>query len=243
MKIPAKQKLIRFLPVLIIVILLGTGIIYITDDYDASPSAAALLAEDIPYVTVTQQTGRIIFRPEQIRAGLIFYPGGKVDHVAYAPLMVKLAARGFLCVLVKMPLQLAFLNTDAADSVYADFPETEHWYLAGHSLGGAAAALYAKDHTDKLDSLILLASYSTSDLRESGLKVLSIYGSDDGVLNRDAYNKNRSNLPENTAEIVIPHGNHASFGDYGPQKGDGACSLGIGEQIESTADIISGWAF
>ena len=243
MKIKAKQKLIRFLPVLIIVILLGTGIIYITDDYDASPSAAALLTEDIPAVTVTQQTGRIIFRPEQIRAGLIFYPGGKVDYIAYAPLMAKLAARGFLCVLLKMPLQLAFLNTDAADSVYADFPETEHWYLAGHSLGGAAAALYAKDHTEQLDGLILLASYSTADLRESGLKVLSIYGSDDGVLNRDAYNKNRSNLPENTAEIVIPHGNHASFGDYGPQKGDGASVLGIGEQIESTADIISGWAF
>lgn len=243
MKITTKQKLVRFLPVLIIVILLGTGIIYITDDYDASPSAAALLAEDIPSVTVSQQTGRIIFRPEQIRAGLIFYPGGKVDYVAYAPLMAKLAAQGFLCVLMKMPLQLAFLNADAADTVYADFPETEHWYLAGHSLGGVAAALYAKDHTEKLDGLILLASYSTSDLRENGLKVLSIYGSDDGVLNRDAYNKNRTNLPENTAEIVIPHGNHASFGDYGPQKGDGSSALGIGEQMQSTADIISGWAF
>ncbi len=228
---------------LILLLLLAGGIVYITDDYDAYPSAAAVLTEDVPGVTIIQENDRIIFRPDSVQAGLIFYPGGKIDYVAYAPLMAKLAARDFLCVLVRMPLQLAILNADAADAVYADFPEVNRWILAGHSLGGAAASLYASEHPQQLDGLVLLASYSITDLKDSGLSVLSVYGSEDGVLNRDAYEKNRSNLPENTLEVVIPGGNHASFGDYGPQKGDGVTGLESSEQVQITADIISGWAF
>ncbi|MBQ6518852.1 MAG: alpha/beta hydrolase [Anaerolineaceae bacterium] len=239
-----KKHLKWLVPLLIVFLVLAGGtIIYINDDYDALPSAAAVLTADRPNVMVTQQPGRIIFRPQTVQAGLVFYPGGKVDYRAYAPLMSDLAARDILCVLVEMPLQLAFLNVNAADSIYGDFPEVKNWYIAGHSLGGAAAASYAAGHKDKLDGLVLLASYAVSDLRNSGLRVLSVYGSKDGVLNRDAYEKNRINLPEDILEVVIPGGNHASFGDYGPQKGDGTSDLAEGEQIKSTAEIISGWIF
>ena len=43
-----------------------------------------------------------------------------------------------------------------------------------------------------------------------------MYGSEDGVLNME---KNGSY--ETTVEIVIPGGNHAGFGSYGAQNGDG----------------------
>ena len=36
----------------------------------------------------------------------------------------------------------------------------------------------------------------------------------------------------------LPGGNHAQFGDYGPQKGDGAAALSRGEQTAWAADRI-----
>lgn len=152
--------------------------------------------------------------------------------------MKALAEKGFFCVLLKMPLNLALLNINAADTVFADHPEIENWYLAGHSLGGVSAALYAEKHADRLNGLILLASYSTVNLKESKLNILSIFGSEDGVLNKIAYEKNHKNLPENMTEVIIPGGCHAYFGAYGEQKGDGTPAISRDEQIRITAEEI-----
>ena len=86
--------------------------------------------------------------------------------------------------------------------------------------------------------LILLAAYSTADLKETGLRVLSLYGSEDGVLKMDSYEKYRDNLPEDFTEIVIPGGCHAYFGSYGPQKGDGTPQISNEEQIRFTTEAI-----
>ena len=108
----------------------------------------------------------------------------KVENTAYAPLLHDLAEDGILCVLVKMPCNLAVLDRNAADSIPERFSEVTDWYIGGHSLGGAMAASYAAKHTDELDGLVLLAAYSTADLTDSGLRVYAAYGSEDGVLNR-----------------------------------------------------------
>ncbi len=47
------------------------------------------------------------------------------------------------------------------------------------------AASYLGKHTDEYDGLILLAAYSTADLSDSDLKVLSLYSSNDGVLSME----------------------------------------------------------
>ena len=227
-------RILWLLPVILMILTAG-GIFYVNDYYRADPSVSAVLSEEIHGVTVSSGPDRIVFRPDEAGPGLIFYPGGKVEYTAYVPLMKALAERGIVCVLLKMPLNLAFLNVNAADAVFSDYPETENWYLAGHSLGGMAAALYAEKHADQLGGLILLASYSTANLKENRIKVLSIYGSEDGVLNRDAYEKYRSNLPEDLDEVVIPGGCHAFFGAYGEQKGDGRPGISREEQILITA--------
>lgn len=41
-------------------------------------------------------------------------------------------------------------------------------------------------------------------------------------------------------ELVIPGGNHAQFGLYGPQDGDGEAGLSPGEQRALVADEIAG---
>ena len=169
-------------------------------------------------------------------AALIFYPGAKVEAEAYVPLMQKLAAAGMDACLVKMPLRLAILDIGAADRVMAahDYP---HWFIGGHSLGGAMAAEYAAKCPDRLDGLILLAAYPAKPLSDR-LKVVTIYGSEDGVLNMKNLEKGRQYLPAGAVEHVIQGGNHAGFGNYGPQSGDGVATISAEQQQEETVRII-----
>lgn len=101
------------------------------------------------------------------------------------------------------------------------------------------AASYAAAHSNALDGLILLAAYSTSDLKDTGLEVLSIYGTEDKVLDLEKYKDYRKNLPAETAEFVIDGGCHAGFGCYGPQDGDGTPTTTNEEQVALTAEEIT----
>ena len=235
-KAPRKRRRILWIVLAVLLLLSGSAGIYAGDYYHAEEEAFTVIEKGVPGVQVKEASGRIIFAPEAPKAGLIFYPGGKVEYSAYAPLMAELAQEGFLCVLLKMPLNLAVLNMDAAHGIPAEFPGVERWILAGHSLGGAMAASCAAKHPEEFDGLLLLAAYSTADLSDSGLRVLSLYGSEDGVLNREKYEKYRGNLPADVRETVIEGGCHAGFGAYGPQKGDGAPRITRAKQIARTAE-------
>ena len=133
---------------------------------------------------------------------------------------------------------LAVLDMNAADGIAEQYPDIETWYIGGHSLGGAMAAIYAAGHSDELDGLILLAAYSTKDLSSSDLAVLSVYGSEDRVLNAEKYETSKANLPASMTEVIIEGGCHAGFGAYGPQAGDGTPSISNEEQIDKTAEEI-----
>ena len=207
-------------------------------DYYRADLAAELAMRGSEAVTVEQTGNLTVFAPETPEAGLIFYPGGKVAHTAYAPLLLSLAEENILCVLVEMPLNLAVLDMDAAEGIPEQFPEIENWYIGGHSLGGSMAASYAAKNAEELEGLILLAAYSTADLTETGLEVLSIYGSEDGVLNMEKYGQYLPNLPEGTREWVIDGGNHAQFGSYGHQQGDGAAAVTPQAQLAATLQLI-----
>ncbi|MBQ7919680.1 MAG: hypothetical protein IJ324_07055 [Lachnospiraceae bacterium] len=132
----------------------------------------------------------------------------------------------------------AFASMNAADGIQEQYPEIEDWYIGGHSLGGSMAASYLVDHVDDYEGLILLGSYSTVDLSETDFDVLSVYGSEDKVLNRDKYDENKSNLPSDFIEVVIDGGCHAYFGMYGAQDGDGKPAISNEEQIYLTVENI-----
>lgn len=223
---------------LIVVGAVGFGI-YVSDYYHAD-SAALEAMESTKSVSVHRlDNGDIAFEPADPQAGIVFYPGGKVQAEAYAPLMQSLADRGFLCVVVPMPFNLAVLNVNGADGVQQQFPSVQKWILMGHSLGGAIAATYVDSHASSWDGLVLLGAYSTVDLTGDDLSVLSVIGGNDGVLNRDAANENASNLGEEGREFDIPGGNHAQFGSYGPQAGDGDATISPEEQQSLTADEVA----
>lgn len=227
------KRRILVLAAVVLALALACGF-YAADYYRAEETAVA--GSEAVSVEITQD--RAVFTPERPEAGLIFYPGGKVEFTAYAPLMAKLAEENVLCVLLKMPLNLAVLDMDAAEGIPEQFPEVENWYLAGHSLGGSMAASFAGQHADTYEGLILLAAYATEDLTETGLKVCSLYGDRDGILNMEKYQQYRPNLPDDTVELVLEGGNHAGFGSYGHQEGDGESTLEPGVQLQWTSDII-----
>ena len=213
--------------------------VYVNIYYHADPAAVQAMATDSAVSVYELRDGVTVFAPEEPSAGFIFYPGGKVEDIAYAPLLRACAERGILCILIRMPFNLAVFNINGAKGIPEQFPDVEHWYLGGHSLGGAMAASYAADHADELDGLVLLAAYSTRDLTGSGLAVLSIYGSEDGVLDMEKYEQYRSNFPDDASEVVIDGGCHAGFGRYGAQDGDGTPAISSDEQINRTAEEIA----
>ena len=235
-----KRTGLRVLMALAAVILLCAAgcAVYLGDFYRADDTALAAMA-GTDGVRVEDGGDCVAFIPEESVAGMIFYPGGKVQPEAYAPLMQACAQHGILCVLMRMPGNLAVLAPNAADGVRAMYPQADSWYMAGHSLGGAMAANSAREHADEFDGLVLLAAYSTGDISASGLRALSLYGENDGVMNRESYEKYRANLPEDFTETVIAGGNHAQFGAYGEQDGDGAAAIPGGEQIACAAEEIA----
>lgn len=233
------QKILFGVLAAVLVVVLGLLVafkVYTQDYYTMLPGT-----EDTLYVNVNLHTeGNLtIIGDPSAETGLIFYPGGKVEARAYAPLLDRIAQGGYCCVLVEMPFHLAILNADAAEEAMAAVPDVQQWYLAGHSLGGATAAMYAADNPDKIAGLALLGAYSTKPL-PAELPVLLMYGSEDGVMNRENYETNRENVP-NATEQVIEGGNHAGFGSYGAQEGDGTAAITPEEQWDQTAQAILDW--
>ncbi len=211
---------------------------YVADYYAAEPAAWEAMA-DTTEIAVWQKENKTFFAPAEGKTGFLFYPGGKVEAASYAPLMRALAEQDIFCVLVEMPFHLAVLDMDAAEGIPEKFPEVETWYIGGHSLGGSMAASFVSRNTERYEGLVLLASYSTADLTESGLQVLSLYGDQDQVLNLEKYQQYRENLPKDTVEILLEGGNHGGFGSYGHQTGDGESTLPQGLQIQRTAQAMA----
>lgn len=187
-------------------------------------------------VEYTEETeDYIVYGEKESTYGLIFYPGAKVEEAAYAPVLDGLAEAGICCVVVKMPYHLAVFDPEAAERVMEEFPAVTYWYLGGHSLGGAMAAGFAAEHESELEGLVLLAAYPTKEIEE--LPVLSIYGSEDEVLNHGKY-QNAIGDAKILTERIIEGGNHAGFGNYGAQKGDGTAEIPTEEQWQVTIDYI-----
>lgn len=222
----------------IVAFLIIFSAVYVSDYYRTDKEAVEQFGIS-QNTTKKEISDRVMaFIPEEKMAGLIFYPGGKVEHTAYEPLMSALADKGIASVLVKMPLNLAVLDMNAADGIREQFSDIDKWYIGGHSLGGSMAAMYAAKNADYFEGLVLLGAYSTADLSTDVVDVLSIYGSEDRVMNRDKYDEYKSNLPSDFTEYIIEGGCHAGFGMYGAQKGDGVPTMTGEEQLKITAEKI-----
>lgn len=203
--------------------------------YPAFPEAVAV-AEG-----AERMNGWYVFVPEsEPGTGFVFYPGGLVDAAAYAPLMQLLRDGGVLAVIAPMPLDLAVFGIDRAAAVIAAFPRVESWVIGGHSLGGAMASEFVKRDPEGVDGLVLLASYpaAATDLSGLAIRAVSTYGTENGVTPPEEFEASLARLPPGTELVVIDGGNHAQFGHYGPQAGDGNARIDRDEQQRQTAETV-----
>ncbi len=173
--------------------------------------------------------------------GFIIYPGGKVDEIAYVRTAKLLNDAGYTAIVAKFPFNIGFLGINKADGIMEKYPDIEKWVMIGHSLGGVSASVYANENDDKVDGLVLEASYSTEDLKDNEIQVLSLRGSNDLVLNMEGYVEAQGNYSvesNNYLEVMIEGANHGGFGNYGVQKGDGENTIGYEAQQEAVVNEV-----
>jgi len=233
----------RVLPgLLVVTVLLSLGfVVWAETPLGPAPEALSALDSDSK-VTVTMGDF-ITFQPATLQptTGFIFYPGGHVDYRSYAVPLRDIAEQGYFVVLVPVRLNLAFFDINAANSVFALYPEIQYWAAGGHSLGGVASALFAKDHPE-IAGLIFWASYPPDDsLKNSGLKMLSIYGTND-MAGMAKFDETKPLLTADAHYVIIDGGNHGQFGDYGAQPGDKAATISRADQqaqvVRATAEFL-----
>lgn len=166
--------------------------------------------------------------------GFIFYCGTPVDHRVYCGILGGLANRGYFTASVQCPLDLAMLNPFGALQIMERNPDIKHWFIGGHSNGGVVAAMLASDLISRFEGVVFLASYSVNPI---SIPVLSIYGTNDGVLVMPLYQLCKPLCP-NMTEIVIQGGNHAQFGNYGTQFLDRPADISMDTQQQICIDAI-----
>ena len=220
--------LFALIDALIIAFLLWASVYYHADD----TAIKAMQSDGV--VTVEQTKSGWLFDGPSDDKALIFYPGAKVDAKAYAPILRLLAQEDMDVYLVNMPLHLAFFGIGKAGEIIEN-SAYEQYYISGHSLGGAMAAYYAAEHVSDFKGTILFAAYPT---QETAIDTLVIYGSEDGVLNIARIEEAPNLVSGNYSEVVIDGGNHAQFGNYGEQKGDGEADISAEEQQTQTIQAI-----
>ena len=225
-----KKIKIAFLLVFAIIILFG---IYYVNDYYHSEKTATDCLNSSGNVSVLKTSNGLLFDGPGNDSALIFYPGAKVEYTSYAPLLKNISNKGIDTYAVEMPFNLAILGQNSADEIIKN-SSYNHYFIAGHSLGGSMAASYVNS-TNNTEGLILFAAYPTNEIEKP---VLSIYGSNDNVLNMEKYNDSKDLIKNNFTEFVIDGGNHAQFGYYGNQSGDGIAQISPELQQNQAANKI-----
>lgn len=204
--------------------------------YRADRAAIVAVIEDARVGFTTTDAG-IVVTPEGAAgdAGLVFYPGARVDPYAYVPIMAEVAAvTGRVVVIPLPPLNLAIADTRPLSTFTAAAPGVSSWAVGGHSLGGVRACLVAAD--GGIDGLFLLGSYCANDLSEAPLTAVSVEGANDGLSTPAQIDAATALLPASVTRVSIPGANHASFGDYGAQSGDGPLEVDRAEVRAAVAE-------
>ena len=233
---------------LVLVLLVAAGVggfLWYAQPQPLLPEAGAALASSSAATFDQQPGGRLTFTSTapSPTTGLILYPGGKVPPAAYAPAARAIAEAGYLVVLVPAPFNLAILDVNAAQAVIDDHPEITAWSVGGHSLGGAAGALFVDGHPGAIDGLVLWASYSSADLSDDDVLVASVYGTLDAGTPRFTDAANVTKLGPAVVSTVIDGGNHEQMGWYTGQPDDPPASISRQAQqdrvVAATVELLS----
>jgi pimeloyl-ACP methyl ester carboxylesterase len=192
-------------------------------------------------IEITDTDAGIVLAPagESADVGLVYVPGAKVDPWAYADKLSGLVAEDGVTVVITKPwLNLAFFDLRPLSAFTGLATGVDGWLVGGHSLGGVRACQLATD----ADGLALFGSYCASDLSASGLPVISVAGSEDGLSTPEKIADARHLLPDDAEMNEIEGASHASFGDYGPQPGDGTPTISDDDMRDQLTELVGSFA-
>ncbi|QFU84702.1 alpha/beta hydrolase [Natronorubrum aibiense] len=234
-----KQTVVIVLVVFVLVV--GGVSIYFSMPYHGTQTSIQSV-ENNPDVTISIEDDVTVLAPEgePSSVGLVFYPGARVAPDAYYSSLAPLVTEANVTVFIpEMPLNIALLDAGAAGDIRTQQPTIQTWFVGGHSLGGVAACQYTE--SNDVHGLVLFASYCNTDVSDRPMTALSVTGSADGVLDRDAYRENQEYLPPTSATHEIQGMNHTQFGSYHGQRGDSPASLSYDEAHRRLAEIVVPW--
>lgn len=235
------KKIAIFGSIIVLLGLMVWGYLY----FNSEPSdVAENAANSTKTVDVLEENNILVFTPRKTDAGMsvILYPGAFIDGLSYAPLAKELASSGYKTYIVEMPLNLAVFGKNRAADIIDEAPD-EKFVIGGHSLGGVMSSRFAHDNEDEIQGVFFLASYpdEKGTLKNTSFPAISITATNDKVLNKDSYNESKKYLPKDTTFVSIEGGNHAQFGSYGTQHGDGKATISGTEQTEQVANAMISW--
>lgn len=195
-----------------------------------------------PAIVVTTVDEGILLQPAadtvENPVGLIFVPGARVEAYAYMFQLSGVVEQHGVTVLITKPtLTLAFFDARGVSDFATAAPEIERWFVGGHSLGGVRACLMTPD--TEVEGLVLFGSYCANDLSDSGLRVLSIAAENDLLSDLDTIADAAPLLPANAEFVIIEGANHAAFGDYGEQSGDGERTITSEQMRDELTRLLS----
>lgn len=224
---------------IVLAVVAGAGF-FLLSPLEADPDVDAALAQGNMCIEGCGWT----FGPRDADIGIVFYAGARVEPEAYAPMAALLGEAGYLVIVPRFPLNFAVFDSDRAATEIAAHPEVDHWVMAGHSLGGVMATRFA-DSDERIDGLILLGAFpeASIDLRSADLDVLLITASEDGLIDPSQIQESLSQFPADTIVVDIDGGNHAQFGWYGSQPGDGEATISREQQLLQVSGAIRSFLY
>jgi len=220
------RKFTATLLISLLVVCIGSIQYVMADSFPAMPEALEALESDDNATVSENKLAWALFSPQywvfepkdtEPTKGFIFIPGGLVDPRAYAPPLHEIAAQGYLTVLVSMPFDLAPFGSKRPSKIIRKYKGIEKWAVGGHSVGGAYACKYAKEFTNKVDGVIIWASFPSINFRieDKDVKVILIYGTNNPNSNADEIEEHAvPYLPDDTVYVEIEGANHTQFGYY-----------------------------
>lgn len=237
------KKLVKSVLGILLVFLVSISIVFLLwgmNPAKASENTKVYLKNSKDVRVFLSENRDLLFEPvNQVPiAGIVFYPGGHVDYTAYAPLAYLIAEKGIRVIVLKVPLSLAFFRINGAKE-YVKENTYIKWFVSGHSLGGVAACEFARKNPSLVQGIILLASYPSRSMTNFDGAVLSLLGSNDGLVIQKKWEEKKILLPKHTEYFVINGGNHSQFGEYGLQRRDKPAEISSMQQKKVTANIIA----
>ncbi len=189
--------------------------------YDPTQLSTVEVSENADTISILPKSG------SHSSNALLFYPGGFVPASGYVRLLSRFSENGYRVLIIKMPLDLAALDPEKGARFTANHQDVKKWVVAGHSLGGAMAATLIRKKPGLISGAVFLAAYpaEADDLSKETMPMLSLSASLDGLATPEKINSTKKYLPPSTEFVSIAGGNHAQFGSYGKQNGDGTATI------------------